>query len=78
MNLDDLGLSVELKAFIIENIPGLPQIGRVIREHRERYAVSDGENEYDAEITGNMRYSAASRAEFSCCGRLGDHYSLRH
>jgi ribosome biogenesis GTPase len=68
MNLDDLGLSAELKAYINETHPEQPQIGRVIREHRERYAVSDGENEFDAEITGNMRYSAASRADFPAVG----------
>lgn len=68
MTLEDLGLSAELKAFIGENHPDQPVIGRVIREHRERYAVSDGENEYDAEITGNMRYSAASREDFPAVG----------
>ena len=68
MNLDGLGLSVDLKAFINDNNPELPHIARVIREHRERYAVSDGENEFDAEITGNMRFSAASRADFPAVG----------
>jgi len=68
MNLSVLGLSAELKSYIKENsLEELP-IGRVIREHRERYAVSDGENEYDAEITGNMRYSAASRRDFPAVG----------
>lgn len=43
-------------------------IGRVTQEHRERYVVSDGEQEYDAEITGNLRYSAASREEFPAVG----------
>lgn len=68
MNLSVLGLSAELKAFIKENNLEDLHIGRVIREHRERYAVSDGEHEYDAEITGNMRFSAASRADFPAVG----------
>ena len=41
---------------------------RVIREHRERYIVSDGAMEYEAEITGNLRYSATSRAGFPAVG----------
>ncbi len=68
MTIEDLGLSAELIAFINDNNPELPHIARVIREHRERYAVSDGENEFDAEITGNMRFSAASRADFPAVG----------
>jgi ribosome biogenesis GTPase len=68
MNHDYLGLSADLKAYIKENsLEDLP-VGRVIREHRERYAVSDGEDEYDAEITGNLRYSAASRVDFPAVG----------
>ncbi len=68
MNHDYLGLSADLKAYIKENsLEDLP-VGRVIREHRERYAVSDGEDEYDAEITGNLRYSAASREDFPAVG----------
>lgn len=43
-------------------------VGRVTQEHRERYIVSDGENEYDAEITGNLRYSAGSRYDFPAVG----------
>ena len=42
--------------------------GRVTQEHRERYVVSDGDQEYDAEITGNLRYSAASREDFPAVG----------
>jgi ribosome biogenesis GTPase len=68
MTLEDLGLSEDLKAYINENHPEQPVVGRVIREHRERYAVSDGENEYEAEITGNLRYSAASREDFPAVG----------
>lgn len=66
--LAELGLAPEIESYIRENLPQSPGIGRVIREHRERYAVSDGENEYEAEITGNMRYSAASRKDFPAVG----------
>lgn len=66
--LEALGLTPELRSYISDNLQELPHIARVIREHRERYAVTDGENEYDAEITGNMRYSAGSRKDFPAVG----------
>ncbi|OFY62178.1 MAG: ribosome small subunit-dependent GTPase A [Bacteroidetes bacterium RBG_13_43_22] len=43
-------------------------VGRVSQEHKERYIVSTGDNEYEAEITGNLRFSAASRADFPAVG----------
>jgi ribosome biogenesis GTPase len=43
-------------------------IGRVMQEHRERYVVSDGEEEYDCEITGNLRFTANKRADFPAVG----------
>lgn len=63
-----IGLTPELRSHISDNLPEDTHIARVIREHRERYAVTDGENEYDAEITGNMRYSAGSRKDFPAVG----------
>jgi ribosome biogenesis GTPase len=68
MSIEALGLSDEMKRHISENsIPGnVP--GRVISEHRERYVVSDGMQEYEAEITGNMRFSATSRNDFPAVG----------
>ncbi|MDM8002955.1 MAG: ribosome small subunit-dependent GTPase A [Bacteroidota bacterium] len=67
-NLEVLGITPEIRSFVNNNLPDGTHIARVIREHRERYAVADGENEYDAEITGNMRYSAASRKDFPAVG----------
>jgi ribosome biogenesis GTPase len=68
MRLEDIGLSEELSH--LADSPDLAGfvIGRVTREHRERYVVTDGEQEYDAEITGNLRYSAESRADFPAVG----------
>ncbi|MFN8241407.1 MAG: ribosome small subunit-dependent GTPase A [Bacteroidales bacterium] len=43
-------------------------VARVTREHRERYIVSDGVNDYEAEITGNLRFSASSRSDFPAVG----------
>lgn len=43
-------------------------IGRVMQEHRERYIVSTGDEEYDCEVTGNLRFTAGSRADFPAVG----------
>jgi ribosome biogenesis GTPase len=68
MNLRDLGLNNKLDAYLRKNLLSDFQIGRVTQEHRERYVVSDGENEYEAEITGNLRFSANSRIDFPAVG----------
>lgn len=68
MNLPDLGLNDEYITYLSDNQLSNLSIGRVTQEHRERYVVSDGENEYDAEITGNLRFSANSRADFPAVG----------
>jgi ribosome biogenesis GTPase len=68
MNLLDLGLNNELTAYLKVNKLSNFSIGRVTQEHRERYVVSNGDNEYDAEITGNLRFSANSRADFPAVG----------
>jgi len=68
MNLSDLGLNNELASYLRENQLSDFSFGRVTQEHRERFIVSDGENEYEAEITGNLRFSADSRADFPAVG----------
>jgi ribosome biogenesis GTPase len=68
MNITDLGMTEELAAWCREQVPGEFTVGRVTQEHRERYVVSDGANDYDAEVTGNLRYTAASRADFPAVG----------
>jgi ribosome biogenesis GTPase len=68
MNLLDLGLNNELTTYLRNNQLSNFSIGRVTQEHRERFVVSDGENEYEAEITGNLRFSANSRADFPAVG----------
>lgn len=43
-------------------------IGRVISEHKERYTVLTLKGIYEAEITGNMRFTAVSREDFPAVG----------
>jgi len=68
MNITDLGMTEELAAWCREQVPEEFTVGRVTREHRERYVVSDGATEYDAEVTGNLRFTAASRSDFPAVG----------
>lgn len=68
MTLTDLGLTDEITSYIKNNNLSDFAIGRVTQEHRERYIVSTGENEFNAEITGNLRFSANSRADFPSVG----------
>jgi ribosome biogenesis GTPase / thiamine phosphate phosphatase len=68
MTIEDLGYNAQIEKYIRDiNLPGLIPC-RVTQEHRERYIVSDGQNEYEAEITGNLRFTASSRADFPAVG----------
>jgi ribosome biogenesis GTPase / thiamine phosphate phosphatase len=57
---------------------------RVAEEHRERYQVFSEQGEFGAEVTGRLRYTAASRTEFPAVGdwvalqRHGDSTAIIH
>lgn len=68
MELEYLGYSSYLEKFRIENNLTGYDVGRVTKEHKERYVVRTDKNEYEAEITGNMRFSADSRSDFPAVG----------
>ena len=68
MTLSELGFTSEMDHYLRENQLLEFTVGRVTQEHRERYIVSTGESEYNAEITGNLRYTALSRADFPAVG----------
>ncbi len=44
------------------------KVARVISEHKERYTVKNELGNFDAEIMGNLRFSAQSRADFPAVG----------
>ncbi|HBD94103.1 MAG: ribosome small subunit-dependent GTPase A [Spirochaetes bacterium GWF1_31_7] len=44
------------------------ELGRIISEQKERYIVYTAHGECDAEITGNMRFSAKGREDFPAVG----------
>ena len=68
MNLKDLGYTNNLEKFRIDNKLGSLGISRVIAEHKERYIVKTTEGEFEAEITGNMRFTAKNREDFPAVG----------
>ena len=68
MSLVDLGLTEDLSEEIKRVTVDGFSVGRITQEHRERYIVSDGFIEYEAEITGNLRFTAASRSDFPAVG----------
>ncbi len=68
MRLEDLGYNDKIEESRIEQKLSVDEIGRIIAEHKERYTVRTVESEFEAEITGNMRFSAASREDFPAVG----------
>lgn len=68
MKLEDLGYNDRIKKLRVENNLNDFEIGRVTSEHRERYIVKTEEGEFEAEITGNMRFSASGREGFPAVG----------
>lgn len=68
MNLEDWGYNEQLEKYKTEDNLQAFQIGRVIAEHKERYVVRTSEDETEAEITGNMRFTARTREDFPAVG----------
>jgi len=68
MILEDLGYNDNLEKFRIEQNIDRFELGRVVAEHKERYTVKSDKGEYDAEITGNLRFTARNREDFPAVG----------
>jgi ribosome biogenesis GTPase len=68
LNLEDLGYSDYSKNIKFDKIEDGFEIGRVISEHKERYEVASIHGDFDAEITGNLRFSAEGREDFPAVG----------
>jgi len=68
MSLNDLGYSDDLEQYKTkQNMDGF-EIGRIIAEHKERYIVRTDKGEFEAEITGNMRFTAENRSDYPAVG----------
>ncbi|GAA4275583.1 ribosome small subunit-dependent GTPase A [Aquimarina mytili] len=68
MTLQDLGYNDYFEKLRIDNNLEDFEIGRVIAEHKGRYIVKNEKGEFEAEITGNLRFSAKSREDFPTVG----------
>lgn len=68
MNLEDFGYNNKLEQYRIDNKLKDFDIGRVVLEHKERYIVKTEKGEFEAEITGSMRFMAKSREDFPAVG----------
>jgi len=68
MILEDLGYNDNLEKFRIEQNIDKFEVGRVIAEHKERYIVKTDKGEFEAEITGNIRFVAKNREDFPAVG----------
>jgi len=68
MKLEDFGYNDNIEKLKIEHNLQDFEIGRIISEHKERYVVKTEKGEFDAEITGNLRYTANTREDFPAVG----------
>lgn len=68
MNLQWLGYNDRFDAYRHSHSLTEYQVGRVVAEHKERYIVRTEHTELEAEITGNLRFSAAGREDFPAVG----------
>ena len=68
MTLQDLGYDTTLEKYRKEKKLDAFAIGRVVSEHKERYIVTTGLEDYDAEIVGNLRFTALQRSDFPAVG----------
>lgn len=68
MKLEHFGYNENIEKLRIQHHLVDFEIGRIISEHKERYNVKTEKGEFDAEITGNLRYTADTRKDFPAVG----------
>jgi len=68
MKLEDLGYNASSDKFRKERINDSFDVGRVISEHKDRYIVKTENTEFEAELIGNLRFTAESRYDFPAVG----------
>ncbi len=68
MKLEDLGYNASLEKYRKEQNIDSFNVGRVISEHKERYIVKCEKGEFDAELIGNLRFTAEGRLDFPAVG----------
>mgnify|MGYP000331623087 CR=1 FL=1 len=68
MTYKDLGYTDQLADYRIDQELDSFEIGRIILEHKDRYIVKTPTHEFDAELLGNLRFTAESRHDFPAVG----------
>lgn len=68
MSLQDFGYTDAIDQYRKEHGLESFEVGRVVSEHKERYVVKTPEKEFDAELLGNLRFTAESRYDFPAVG----------
>jgi len=68
MTLDDLGYNSQLEEFRKELDLESFDLGRVTSEHKDRYTVKNESGEFEAEVIGNLRYTAEKQSDFPSVG----------
>lgn len=68
LKMKHLGYTEKISKLIKSEDSDSFEVGRVIVEHKERYIVQSNHGTFNAEITGNLRFTAESRADFPAVG----------
>lgn len=68
MTFQDLGYTDKFEQYRKEHELDAFAIGRVILEHKDRYVVKTPTQEFDAELIGNLRFTAESRYDLPAVG----------
>jgi ribosome biogenesis GTPase len=68
MNLDELGYNERIEESRRELGLESFDVARVASEHKERYFVKNDSGEFEAEVMGNMRFTAESQSDFPAVG----------
>ncbi|GAA3613541.1 ribosome small subunit-dependent GTPase A [Flavivirga amylovorans] len=68
LTLEELGYNDTLEAYRKEQNIDSFLVGRVTLEHKDRYIVKTDNNEFDAELIGNLRFTAENRYDLPAVG----------
>lgn len=68
MTYQDLGYTPFFKNYRTENQLENLEVGRVIAEHKDRYVIKTPSQELDAELIGNLRFTAKNRYDLPAVG----------
>ncbi len=68
MDLEALGYNKLFEKYISDNYLENFVAGRIVEEHKERYKVRTSTGEHEAELIGNLRFTAKNREDFPAVG----------